>query len=164
MTTTTDTDFVPMRLGRVVGVRGEHDEQAFCVVLDAEDSDQRLPILIGPTEAVTLSARLAGTEFPRPMTPQLMASIIAALGGQILQVLIDRVVALPQGAAYGATVEVAGNDRRTQVDARPSDALNLAAHVLAPILVAPGVLADARQRLAADTAEASMLRLALASD
>jgi uncharacterized protein len=159
----TDTGSVPMRLGKVVGVSVEPDKPAFIVVLNAEGSDQRLPILIGPAEAVTLSARLAGTEFARPMAPQFAASLIAALGGQVRQVRI-RLVPLPEGTACGATVEVAGPAGPAEVDARASDALNLAALVSAPILVAPEVLADAQQRLAADTAEAALLRHALASD
>jgi bifunctional DNase/RNase len=50
------------------------------------------------------------------------------------------------------------------VDARPSDALNLAALVHAPIFVAPEVLADAESRLAGDSPEAASLRLALVSE
>jgi uncharacterized protein len=160
----TDTDFVPMRLGKVRGVSAERDKPSFVVVLTAEDSDQRLPILIGSAEALTLSARLNGTELPRPMAPQFAASLVAALGGQVRQVQIDQLLPLPTGTAYGATVHVAGPAGSAEVDARPSDALNLAALVSAPILVAPEVLADAEQRLAADTAEARLLRLALASD
>lgn len=159
----TTTDFVPMRVGKVIGVSVESDKPAFVVVLNAEGSVERLPILIGSAEAVTLSARLAGTEFPRPMAPQFAASLIAALGGRVRQVQI-RLVPLPEGTACGATVELAGPAGPAQVDARASDALNLAVLVSAPILVAPEVLADARHRLAADTAEARLLRLALASD
>jgi bifunctional DNase/RNase len=161
---TTDPDFVPMRLGQVRGVSAERDNRTFVVVLTAEGSDQRLPILIGPAEAVTLSARLNGTEFPRPMAPQFAASLVAALGGQVRQVQIDQLVTVPTGTAYGATVHVVGPAGPAQVDARSSDALNLAALVSAPILVAPEVLADAEQRLAANTAEARLLRLALAID
>jgi uncharacterized protein len=160
----TDTGFVPMRLGKVRGVSVEPGNPNFVVVLTAEGSDQRLPILIGPAEAVTLSARLNGTEFPRPLAPQFAASLVAALGGQVRRVQIDQLVPLPMGTAYGATVHVVGPAGPAQVDARPSDALNLAALVSAPILVAAEVLADAEQRLAADTAEAGLLRLALASD
>jgi uncharacterized protein len=160
----TDTGFVAMHLGKVRGVSVEPDSPTFVVVLTAEDSDQRLPILIGPAEAVTLSARLNGTEFPRPMAPQFAASLVAALGGEVRQVQIDQLVALPAGTAYGATVHLVSPAGSAEVDARPSDALNLAALVSAPILVAAEVLADAEQRLAADTTEARLLRLALASD
>jgi bifunctional DNase/RNase len=79
-------------------------------------------------------------------------------------VRIDQLVPLPTCTAYEATVHLAAPAGSAQVDARPSDALNLAALVSAPILVAAEVLADAEQRLAADTAEAGLLRLALASD
>jgi uncharacterized protein len=159
-----DTGCIRMRLGKVRGVSTEPDNPTFVVVLTAEGSDQRLPILIGPTEAMTLSARLNGTEFPRPMAPQFAASLVAALGGLVREVRIDQLVPLPTGTAYGATVHVAGPAGPAQVDARPSDALNLAALVSAPILVTAEVLADAEQRLAADTAEAGLLRHALACD
>jgi bifunctional DNase/RNase len=97
------------------------------------------------------------------MAPQFAASLVAALGGQVRQVRVDRLVPLPEGVAYGATVDMAGPEGLVQVDARPSDALNLAAQVSAPILVAPEVLADAQRRLAADTEEAGLLRLALST-
>jgi bifunctional DNase/RNase len=162
--TTTDTGFVPMHLAKVRAISAESDKRSFVVVLEAEGSDQRLPILIGPAEALTLSACLDGTEFPRPMAPQFAASLVAALGGQVQAVRIDRLVPVQAGAAYGATVDVTGPAGPAHLDARPSDALNLAALVSAPIFVAPEVLADAEQRLVADTAEAALLRLALASD
>jgi bifunctional DNase/RNase len=60
-------------------------------------------------------------------------------------------------------VEVEGASGVASVDARPSDALNLAALVHAPIFVAPEVLADAESRLESDSPEAANLRLALKS-
>ncbi len=65
------------------------------------------------------------------------------------------------GTAYGSTVEVEGTSGVESVDARPSDALNLAALVNAPIFVAPEVLADAEVRMEGDSSEAVNLRCAL---
>jgi bifunctional DNase/RNase len=69
--------------------------------------------------------------------------------------------ALSGGTAYGSTVEVEGASGVESVDARPSDALNLAALVPAPIFVAPEVIADAETRLEGDSSEAILLRRAL---
>jgi uncharacterized protein len=122
---------------------------------------RHLPIMIGQAEAVTLSASLTGTEFPRPMSPQFAAGLLRAMGGRVRQVRIDRLVPVRGGTAYGSTVEVEGALGIHSVDARPSDALNLAAVVQAPIFVAPEVLADAEGRLESGTSEAIALRQAL---
>ena len=70
---------------------------------------------------------------------------------------IDRVVE----EAYAASVAVQGPHGMQSVDARPSDALNLAALVDAPILAAAEVLVEAEARRAGDSAEAARLRKAL---
>jgi bifunctional DNase/RNase len=157
----TDIGFVEMRVGKVVAVAEGHDDLSFCVVLDGVSQDRHLPIAIGEIEAFNLCASLTGVEFARPMSPQFAAGLLRALGGRVRQVRIDRLVPVAGGTAYGSTVEVAGASGTELVDARPSDSLNLAALVPAPIFVAPEVLADAEARLDGDSAEASQLRLAL---
>ena len=162
VTTIADTGFVEMRLGKVVGIATEEGDASCCVVLDAVLGSRHLPIQIGQTEAFNLSARLTGVEFARPMSPQFAAGLLHALGGRIRQVRIDRLLpAFGGGTAYGATVEVESASGVGQVDARPSDALNLIALVPAPIFVAQEVLADAEARSEGDSAEASLLRRAL---
>lgn len=163
MTTAADAGFVEMRLSKAVGVAAAGGELSFVVVLDGVSQDRHLPIMIGSTEALTLSASLEEREFARPMSPQFAAGLLHALGGRVRQVRIDRLVPVRDGTAYGSTVEVEGTVGMASVDARPSDALNLAALVHAPIFVAPEVLADADSRLEGDSPEAANLRLALVS-
>ena len=163
MTSLTDTDFVPMRLGKVVAV-GTEDGPSFCIVLEGAADDTRLPICIGDTEGFYLSATLTGVQFGRPMSPQFAAELLHALGGRIRQIRIDRLVEVRGGTAYGSTVEVESPSGVTLVDARPSDALNLVALVPAPILVAREVLADAHARLEGDSPEALLLRRALEAE
>jgi uncharacterized protein len=126
------------------------------VVLDEVAGDRQFPIMIGQAEAFSLAAGLGGIEWRRPMTYQFTAALVQALGGRVRQVQIDRVV-----EAYAATVAVQGSHGVQLVDARPSDALNLAVLVAAPIFVAPEVLQDAEAMRAEDSAGASMLRQAL---
>jgi bifunctional DNase/RNase len=163
MTTAADIGFVEMRLSKAVGVSVGEDSPSFVVVLDGMSQDLRLLIMIGSAEALALSASLEGREFARPMSPQFAAGLLHALGGRVRQVRIDRLVPVRDGTAYGSTVEVEGASGVASVDARPSDALNLAALVHAPIFVAPEVLADAESRLESDSPEAANLRLALKS-
>jgi bifunctional DNase/RNase len=164
MTAAADIGFVEMRLSKVVGVCAAQDDTSFCVVLDGVSDDRHLPIWIGGTEAISLSASLSGTELLRPMSPQFAASLLQALGGRVRQVRIDRLVPVKDGNAYGSTVEIEGASGVESVDARPSDALNLVALLPAPIFVAREVLADAEARLAGDSSEAVLLRLALESE
>jgi bifunctional DNase/RNase len=91
------------------------------------------------------------------MTYQFVAALVQALGGRVRQVRIDRVVE----EAYAATVEVEGPHGVRSVDARPSDALNLAVLVGAPIFVAPEVLQEAEARRTGDSPGAARLRRAL---
>jgi bifunctional DNase/RNase len=162
MTAATDTGFTEMRLGKVVGIAlRDEGEPSFYVVLDGASGDARLPILIGETEAFSLSAALAGTQFARPMSPQFAAGLLGALGGRLRQVRLDRLVAVRGGTAFAATVEIEGPAGPVLVDARASDALNLAAICPAPILVAAEVLASAQAALDGDDADARGVRLAV---
>jgi bifunctional DNase/RNase len=158
MTTATEVGYVEMRIAKVVGVRAAEDEVVRCVVvLDEVAGDRQFPIVIGQAEAFSLAARLGGIEWRRPMTYKFTAALVQALGGGVRQVQIDRVVE----EAYAATVAVEGPHGVQSVDARPSDALNLAALVQAPIFAAPEVLQDAEAMRAGDSAGAAMLRQAL---
>jgi bifunctional DNase/RNase len=98
------------------------------------------------------------------MSPQFAAGLLRALGGRIRQVRIDRLITAHGGKAYGSTVEVEGPAGVELVDARPSDALNLAALIPAPILVAPEVLAEAQGRLEGDSPGAVLLRQAVETE
>jgi uncharacterized protein len=156
VTAMTDVGFVRMRISKVVALRDEDRVSEF-VVLDELDGDRHLLIQIGRVEAVALAANLDEMEWGRPMTYQFMAQLVRSLGGRIREVRLDGLVA----GAYAATVEVEGPQGVELVDARSSDALNLAALTAAPILAALEVLEDYDRRREGDSAEAVLLRRAL---
>jgi uncharacterized protein len=156
MTPATAVGYIEMRIAKVVGLAAD-DELFDYVVLDEVVGDRQLAIEIGQPEAFSLAARLGGLTWPRPMTYQFVAALVQALGGRVRQVRIDRVVE----EAYAATVEVEGPPGVRSVDVRPSDALNLAVLVDAPIFVAPEVLQEAEARRAGDSPGAARLRRAL---
>ena len=87
---------------------------------------------------------------------QFTFALVQALGGQVREVRIDRLI----DGAYGATVEVEGPAGVQYVDARPSDALNLGALTDAAIFVSPAVVEDASRRQEDDSATATLLRQA----
>ena len=158
MTATTDVGFVRMRISKVVGVR-DGDRVSEFVVLDEPGGDRHLLIKIGQAEAFAMAANLDEMEWGRPMTYQFMAQLVRSLGGRIREVRLDGLVA----GAYAATVEVESPQGVELVDARSSDALNLAVLTAAPILAALEVLEDSDRRQEGDSAEAVLMRRALAA-
>src|SRR3984893_4006867 len=158
MTAMTDVGFVRMRISKVAGGR-DGDRVCEFVVLDEPGGDRHLLIRIGQVEAFALAASLDEVEWGRPMTYQFMAQLVRSLGGRIREVRLDGLVA----GAYAATVEVEGPQGLELVDARSSDALNLAVLTAAPILAALEVLEDSDLRREGDSAEAVLTRRALAA-
>ena len=156
-----ETGFSQMRVSKVAALgRDGGDHVSYFVVLDEPGGDQHLVILIGPAEGFAMGASLAGQDWGRPMTYQFMIALVRGLGGQVRSVWLDRVV----DGAYAATVEVEGPAGAARVDARASDALNLAVLVDAPIFVAREMLEDCARRMEGDSPEATLARRALTAD
>ena len=110
------------------------------VVLEEVDGPGRLPIWMGEAEATALALHLESVSFPRPQTYAFAAEILRAAGGQLREVRIDRLV----DDVFYATAVVSGPEGEREIDARPSDALNLALLLGAPIRVDAGVLEACR--------------------
>jgi RNA polymerase sigma factor (sigma-70 family) len=108
------------------------------VVLQERGGTRRLPMYTGPAEAIALACSLESVEMPRPMTYQLAANLLTAAGSRLTEVRVTRLV---EGVFY-AVVVVAGPDGTVEVDARPSDALNLAVVSGAPVRIDAAVLSD----------------------
>ncbi len=101
-----------------------------------------VPIFIGENEARAILLALRDVPMPRPMTHDLLASVLRALDANLRRVMVDD---LADGTYYGMLeLEVAGQDTPILVDARPSDSLALAVRTGAPILVSRRVLDSAQ--------------------
>jgi uncharacterized protein len=108
------------------------------VFLEEDGGPRRLPIWIGRAEATTLAARLHAVDLPRPDTYRFAADLLAAASVRLREV---RVVCLADAVFYAQAVLEDG----ASVDARPSDAINLALVTGAPVLVEEAVLAQAAE-------------------
>ena len=158
MPVTADVGFIEMRIAKVVGFGTPLAEEPFhCVVLDEISGDRHLVISIGEREAFSLAARLQGVEFGRPMTYDFTAALVQGLGGHVRQVQVDRLVE----GVYAAAVEVESPLGAQSVDARPGDALNLAAITDAQVFASPELVDHFERVQDNDSAEARLLRLAL---
>jgi RNA polymerase sigma factor (sigma-70 family) len=112
------------------------NRQLRVVLLKEKEGARILPIWIGSFEGDALALALGREAAPRPLTPDFLARTIDALGGGVERVVITRI----HENTFYALVALAVDGRREELDARPSDALNLAARVDAPIYVAPDVM------------------------
>jgi RNA polymerase sigma-70 factor (ECF subfamily) len=148
---------VEVRLGDVVQMPAEDDgSPQWVIILDEIGGERRLPIWVGEAEATWLAMTIEGTELPRP-GPYMMAKRMLEAGGiGVREVRIERLAE----AIFYATVELEGSSGAASIDARPSDALNMAALTGSKINVTIGVLADAE--LGRDRPFHSRLREALA--
>jgi bifunctional DNase/RNase len=109
------------------------------VILREVNAERYLPIWIGIYEAEAITIALQEVEVARPLTHDLLKNIFNSLNAQILRVEVS---ALRDDTFFGNIV--AEVDSRTMnIDARPSDALNLAVRAHVPILVARAVMDSA---------------------
>jgi bifunctional DNase/RNase len=106
------------------------------VVLREEDGERYVPIWVGPNEAESLSINLRGTEVPRPLTHDLLKQLVEALDATVSHILISDL----RDEVFYATIVLESEGRVVEVDARPSDAINLAVRSSAAIFVSERVL------------------------
>jgi len=132
------SDQVAMRVG---GVVIDPDSQVPVVILrGVEDPRLYLPIFIGALEATAIATVLADVKMPRPMTHDLVVSVLTAVQCKVAAVVVTR---LDAGTFYAEVHVVDGHGGQLVLDARPSDALALALRTDAPISVARGVVVEA---------------------
>jgi hypothetical protein len=106
------------------------------VVLKETDRERYLPIAIGPAEAGAIAIKLMNAEVVRPLTHDLICSVIGSLGGHVTRILINDV----SDGIYYARVVLDVDGRHVEVDSRPSDAIALAVRTSVPIFVEERVL------------------------
>lgn len=110
---------------------------AFALILREVEGPRRLPIVIGAPEAQAIANELEGIRPQRPMTHDLLKSIIDALGAHVREVLIS---GLHDGTFF-ATIVFEYSD--IEIDARPSDAIALAVRFGVPIYVSEEIIEEA---------------------
>lgn len=109
------------------------------VVLKEENGNRFLPIWIGPFEADAITLQLQGVDAPRPLTHDLLKTVIQTLGGEVQHVLISDL----EKNTYYARIVLDVNGDTLEIDSRPSDAIALSVRVNAPVYVADEVMDQA---------------------
>ena len=106
------------------------------IVLKEAGGERTFPIVIGFFEAAAIDRRIKGHVMPRPMTHDLLGSVIEAMGGRLAKVVVTD---LKDHTFYASLVIDRGGEE-VLVDARPSDAVALAVAGSTPIFVEDHVL------------------------
>jgi bifunctional DNase/RNase len=125
------------------------------VILRDIGSQMFLPIWIGVFEANAIAIRLEGVEPPRPMTHDLLRSLVEQLGGSVEKIVISDL----RESTFFALIHVRTPSTALTLDARPSDAIALALRTESPIFVLRSVLDKAQAvDLATDASDEEKLK------
>jgi bifunctional DNase/RNase len=124
-----------MELKRII-ISEVHDQQV--IMLKEAEGDRSFPIVIGIFEATSIDRRVKGMPSPRPLTHDLVASVIENMGGELRDIFISEL----REHTYYAKLRIRIDGEMVEVDARPSDAIALAVTAKVPIYVAEDVLEE----------------------
>ena len=111
---------------------------SYVVVLQEKGGARLLPIWIGQPEAESIVMHMHNVKRARPLTHDLVRSILIGLGAELRRVHITRV----EQSTYFAELHLQLGDAEVQVDARPSDSIAVALRLAAPIFAAESLLLD----------------------
>jgi len=123
---------VEVELSRII-INEMSDQQV--IVLKERKGQRSFPIVIGIVEIFAIDRRLKGIKPPRPMTHDLLGSVIENLGAKIKKVVINDL----SNHTFYAKIHLSLNGRTVEIDSRPSDAIALGVASSAPIYVAEHV-------------------------
>jgi bifunctional DNase/RNase len=112
----------------------------FVILLRSRDDSRALPIAIGHLEAQSIAIKLNDIAFPRPLTHDLLKSVLDTLGCRLVQV---EVCDLRDDTFFARLVLLDSNGCHNSIDSRPSDAIALALRFDVPILVDENVMEQA---------------------
>ncbi len=118
---------------QIEGIGFDHYHRTVVVLKDPE-SDKLLPIWIGPAEARAIQIEIEGARPGRPMSHDLMLSLIEALRGRVTRIVINDLL----DSTFYATIDIDTPTGPKHIDARPSDAVALAVRAKCPIFVDGG--------------------------
>ncbi len=109
------------------------------VILKEKDSDRYLPIWIGGAEADAIAVQLQEISVPRPLTHDLLRSVIDNLGASINHILVNDL----ESDTFYAKISISLNGQHLDIDSRPSDAIALAVRARIPIFAEEHVMEKA---------------------
>jgi len=113
------------------------------VILKEKEADRYLPIWIGPAEADAIAVRLQEVAVARPLTHDLLRTVIDSLGATVSYILVSDL----SNDTFFARIALTVDGKEMEIDSRPSDAIALAVRAQVPIYADEAVLEKAGVRL-----------------
>ena len=120
----------------ITDVQVRISDRGTVVLLLAEG--KAIPIFVDLTVALSIQGALSGEKLPRPLSHDLMHTILETFGGHVTRTIIT----LKDGTYYGSLTVAFGNEVKV-FDSRSSDSIALAIHFKAPIIVGRDLLNSA---------------------
>ena len=99
------------------------------LILKEKSADRSIPIWIGSSEAEAITLKIQGVTRPRPLSHDLIFSIISALTASIDYVILTNL----KGETFFAKIVLNAGGKAIEVDSRPTDAIALAVKAGVPI-------------------------------
>lgn len=121
---------------KVSGLIVDDNSKSPVVILQEVDGERYLPIWIGSFEAQAIANEIQGKKFPRPLTHDLLNSMITSLKATVSRILIGDL----KEKTFFASIILKRDEEVISLDARPSDSIALAVRSGAPIFVAERIL------------------------
>ncbi len=125
---------IEMELNKIIIDEKRQDQ---VIVLKEKNGVKTLTIVIGLLEASSIKMKLSGIKAPRPLTHDLLYSIIESLKVKVEKITIDK---LENNTFYAKIFITSENQETRVIDARPSDSIALAVRAKAPLFVEEEVL------------------------
>lgn len=124
---------------QVLSVGQVQNSQEHLLVLQEKDGQRLLPISIGLYEATAIAVGAESIHMPRPMTHDLLSTVINRLQGSLTRVVIHDL----RDETFICQLEILTEKGIIEVDCRPSDAVAIALRADSPVFVTEEVLAQA---------------------
>ena len=109
---------------------------AYALILVEEEGQHRIPVVIGPSEAQSIAARLERVNLPRPLVHDLFRSVVNGFGIRVKEVMISKF----ENGVFYSEMTLAADDREIVVDSRTSDAIAIAMRTHTPIFTTKEVV------------------------
>ncbi len=127
----------------------DSSNNSYVVILQERGGSRLLPIWIGQPEAESIVMHMHNVKRPRPITHDLVRSLIMGMDAQLRRVQITRV----EKQTYYAELHLQHGETLARIDARPSDGIAIALRLDAPIFAAESLLVEPGEETADEEGE-----------
>ncbi|PYV37184.1 MAG: hypothetical protein DMG06_28785, partial [Acidobacteria bacterium] len=120
----------------VLNVSFDHISNSPVVILQDKDKTRGIPIWVGPFEAQAIAMEMQGVPSPRPLTHDLLKTILQDVGVQFEKAVVSEL----KESTFYSRIYLTSAGKHIEVDSRPSDAIALALRFHKPIFVVKSLL------------------------